>query len=622
MQSELRQPAVVELSLSCVMALALSVGIATGIGEALEYLTLWHFGVPQLLWVTPLFDAVLFALIGLALWMVSRALRRFSADWPIFLFAWAAFYDWSRVIVVSSKWRYVALVVSCLAARIVASWSGRAMRLRAKPLWKVTCALATTLLICGIGLGAYLSIQEQRSIERLRPAAGSPNILLIIVDTLRADHLPTYGYSRPTAPYLDQLAKQGVVFDNAIATSSWTLPSHASMLSGWYPHEHGAENDGLSIRATAPLVPAVFSERGYRTGAFSANGYFFCRRFGFGRGFAHFEDDYPSAETLVWSTFYGRRLQTLATELRLTRILFGRKSAEEINRATLNWIGESDDKPFFVVLNYFDVHPPYMPPEPFRSRFMRPGARITRNQLNKTRFLPAQQRQNEIDAYDSAIAYVDSQIHDLLAELQSRQFLKNTIVVVTSDHGEEFEEHGFYFHGNALYRELVRVPLIIWAEHSVPRGEHISQATSLVHLPATLLKLATGKADVKFPQASLSELWSKPSPAEWPAPMSELAQRGGSSVYLSFGQGFRSITTNEWHFIKGDKWGEELYRCCSNDIERDNLARQAAFRSVCDRLKAQLESAPAPMNESRSARKIVGDSPAQPINGRESHRAQ
>jgi arylsulfatase A-like enzyme len=586
-----------KLSLLLVLALAVSFGVVTGVVEAVGFLTLHHFAVPQLLWVVPLFDAVLFVLIGVAYWLLSRLSRYFSASWLVFVFAWVAFYDWGRVVGASPRWRYVVLVASCLAARGVTSLIARPGLLRSNLITKTACGLAAAVLLCGAGIGTYSSIQERRSIERLRPAGKGRNVLLIVVDTLRADHMPTYGYSRPTAPYLDQLATQSVVFDNAIAPSSWTLPSHASMLSGLYPREHGAEREEVPVRATVPLVSEEFSRRGYRTGAFSANGWLFSRQFGFGRGFAHFQDLYPSAWQLIWFTSYGSRVQNLVRRLGLSRNLLGRKSVEEVNRAALNWIGSSSGgRPFFVALNYMDVHCPYLPPEPFRSRFVRPGARtgyISAN-FNEFPFLQPQQRQDEIDAYDASIAYVDSQIHSLLEELRRRGVLKDTIVVITSDHGEEFEEHGFYSHGNALYRELVHVPLLVWSERDLPKGMHISQPVSLVHLPATFLKLATGEAATGFPQRSLSELWSSSGGAEWPSPMSELARMRTSPTFPNYRQGFRSITTSEWHYIEGTQSGEELYRCCSNRIEYDNLASQAEMRPVCDRLKAQLGTAPGP----------------------------
>src|SRR5262249_52096907 len=178
---------------------------------------------------------------------------------------------------------------------------------------------------------------ETRALSQLPVSLpGAPNVLLIVVDTLRADHLSVYGYARPTSPNIDRLAGNGLLFRNAVSASSWTLPSHASMLTGLYPHSHGAEaedNLGTGFRTLAEALSA----EGYRTAGFSANGTF-SRRRGFGRGFIHFEDDFQNLPGMSRETAFGYRLEEILSRLHLLDDKPGRLRAEQINRSALHWI--------------------------------------------------------------------------------------------------------------------------------------------------------------------------------------------------------------------------------------------------------------------------------------------
>jgi len=578
-------------SFSRMLALAGSAGMVIGFVEALGRLSIQHFGVAQFLWAAPLGYLFLFLPLGMAAWACGRLSHQIPISWIVFIFAWIGLYDWGSMLTNFPRWRYLVFVGSCLLARAIApricrsSWFGAASR------WKSISWAVVVLLLYAVVFGSYSAIRERRQIEALKPNEHGKNVLFIVIDTLRADHLPTYGYPQPTAPYLAQLANQGIVFENAIAPSSWTRPSHASMLSGLYPHEHGTESGDSRLSNSVPVIPEEFLRLGYRTAVFSSNTDNFTREFGFGRGVVHFEDLYPSLFRLLNSTHLVKSLGRWMYRHNLASNVPGRRPAEEITQAALRWT-RSKSTPFFVMLNYSDIHSPYVPPQPYRSKFVRPGAKTGRiwagfGQISLTQ----PQRQDEIDAYDASIAYVDAQIQELLQGLRSAGLLKNTIVVITSDHGEQFDEHGLYLHGNGLYRQLLWVPLVIWEEHSLPQGLQISQPVSLVHLPSTFLRLATGGTAAEFQQRSLSELWSgELSGAAWPSPIAELAALQWNPKYPNYRQGFKSIVTSEWHYIRGDKSGEELYRC-ADGIERDNLATQPAFRPVCDRLKAQLEVA-------------------------------
>jgi arylsulfatase A-like enzyme len=203
--------------------------------------------------------------------------------------------------------------------------------------------------------------------------------------------------------------------------------------------------------------------------------------------------------------------------------------------------------------------------------------------------LTPQQRQAEMDAYDGAIQYVDTEMGDFLQQLHQRGLDKNTLVVITSDHGEEFNEHGFMDHLNALYRELIHVPLVFWEPGTVPAGVRIPEPISTVSLPSTLLSLAYNGSSA-LPGMSLSTLWTNPGRKRQVMPVvSELIQAKLTPLFPNYYGPLTSITTPQWHYISGGKAGEELFRCCTNAPELDDLANTAEGKRVCQTFKKELE---------------------------------
>ncbi len=388
----------------------------------------------------------------------------------------------------------------------------------------------TVAIIIAIQGGGWLT-EKVKTSNLPSAASGAPNVIVIVVDTLRADHLSSYGYERDTSPFMDSLAAEGVRFENAISPSSWTQPVHASMLTGRYTYEHQAETTPLDD--TYPTIGEVMQANGYRTAAFSANTLFFTRRQGHGRGFLHFEDSYQSvADAFLNSSLYGFLFDFYGLRKALnyegvpTRVL-----ASDINDAVLNWVDRDDEKPFLVFMNYFDVHDPYTPPEPYRSKYAsvpNPGGLINGFMERYSPSLTPEQIQTEIDAYDGSIAYVDDQIKALFSELEGRGLLENTIVIVTSDHGESFGEHGILQHSASLYLDEIHVPLIVWAPGQVPAGKTVETPVTITALPSTILSLVNA-ADDPFPGPSLAILISGEAPADWPDPISELAQMNGAA---------------------------------------------------------------------------------------------
>ncbi|NUQ83852.1 MAG: sulfatase [Anaerolineales bacterium] len=590
-----------------IFTLAIAIGLIAGLVEGVLFLSLhraelltwrlqnraiWY----ETLWIAPLVDFVLFTLAGgffaLASWLFPRVPVKKIA-WFVFVFL--AVFDWAFIILFG---RISLIAILILAAgssfQVFNSFLKReaviSLQLQ-KSLPRL--AVVTIALLVAIQGGGWLN--ERIRISSLPEAnADAPNVIVIVVDTLRADHLSSYGYDRDTSPFMDSLAAEGVRFENAISPSSWTQPVHASMLTGRYTYETQAETQPLDD--TYPTIGEVMQASGYRTGGFSANTLFFTRRQGHGRGFMHFEDNYQSVPDAFFNSslygyifdFYGLR-KVLNYEGVPTRVL-----ASDINRSVLDWIDRDTNKPFFVFMNYFDVHDPYTPPEPYRSKYAsvpNPGGLVNGFMERYAPSLTPEQIRSEIDAYDGSISYVDDQIKNLFGELETRSLLENTIVIVLSDHGESFGEHGLLQHSASLYLDEIHVPLIVWNPAYIPAGKTIDAPVSLTSLPSTILSLVNAK-DNPFPGPSLATLmFSDEIPADWPDPISELAKmEGAAEVNPSTHGAMKSVVGAEMQYIHHEAFGEELYNWREDPQETNNLVNDPAAREALSGFRLYLKT--------------------------------
>lgn len=299
-----------------------------------------------------------------------------------------------------------------------------------------------------------------------------PNVLLISIDTLRADHVSSYGYPRQTTPTLDRLAAQGVRFLHAYSQSEHTNPSHSTMLTGLYPRSHGVTNNRTMLPAETVTIPERLAALGYRTaGAVSV--YHLGPVWNMNQGF---QDFYPTGGD--------RRRGGTTTDI------------------ALEWLIEQRQEPFFMWVHYFDPHAPYLPSYPYNMLYdgTSPAApyRLPMQALDQPddwleRYgdwpPPVEDVAEVIAQYDGAITYADTQVARLLAYLEEQELSDRTIVAVTSDHGEGFGEHGVAFDHFGLYEEMVHVPLIIQAPGRLPRGQEVEDLVSLVDLGPTLFEL-------------------------------------------------------------------------------------------------------------------------------------
>jgi len=321
------------------------------------------------------------------------------------------------------------------------------------------------------------------------------NVVLISMDTLRADHVGAYGYPRPTTPNVDRVASRGVVFENAIAQSSWTRPAHMSMLTGLYPAEHGflRLSDRKRLPEATATIASVLSEHGWRTVAFTG-GLNVAPDFGFDIGFEAYRTD-------------GRSY---------------RDSADDV----VGWLREHRAEKFFLFLHAYDAHTPYHSEDEDR-RALGLGPSVDPNGFRRAcKQRNAIRMKRYVDAYDAAIHHGDRYVGAVLSVLDELALTDRTIVVFTSDHGEEFLEHGRCFHITTLYREVLHVPLVV-AGPNIPARRVTGLVPASVAIGATLLDLV-GVGGDPLPGPSLAATLVG-APAHFDAVISETdrSQRGG-----------------------------------------------------------------------------------------------
>ncbi|MFO0953710.1 MAG: sulfatase-like hydrolase/transferase [Isosphaeraceae bacterium] len=464
--------------------------------------------------------------------------------------------------------------------------------------------------VAGVSLGSHL-LREPWAIALVPPIASAgpdaPNVLLVVLDTVRADRLSLYGYPRPTTPNLERLARRGVTFTQARSTAPWTLPSHSSLMTGRWHHELSVGID-RPLDAEPQTLAEFLSANGYATAGFVANTMYCGAEAGLDRGFARYDDHDLSPAGVLWTTAVGRRV--------LCRFFwpqddragehpwdFYRKTASDIRTDLLSWLdGQQDsDRPFFAFLNIFDAHNPYIPPAGFPRPFgTEPKTPADRNVLNRwfimdKSTLTQPQRQAVSDAYDDCLAYIDGQIAGLLDDLDQRGKLANTLVVITSDHGEHFGEHGLYGHASSLYDQEVRVPLLVLLPGGRHPGRSVSTPVSLRDVPATIADLLGLDSGPAFPGRSLTRFWphpgqpeSSPEPVlvEVEAPVHSAPNQGRSPVF----RGPMKAVVSETHvFIRNGDGREELYNASADPEEQQDLSTRPESADLVTRLRAELD---------------------------------
>jgi arylsulfatase A-like enzyme len=576
-------------------------GLAYGLAEAAEFCLLglvpgalaWRSGnALPIVWVAP----VVYAFVGLALamlfWALTLATRRVDGM-KVFVF----------VMLVGGAYlgaRLQGQIIAAWASLILALGIGvQLTRVFARRREQMLSMMRRTLLPLGGVVGALAIIQpmasaalERQALNRV-PAGGSgPNVLVLVADTLRADHLSGNGYARPTAR-IDRLAAEGASFVDAYSASSWTLPAHASLMTGRRMHEHRAGRESHPfLDKQFPTLAEILGRAGYVSGGFVANTFWCGRQTGLDRGFVHYEDFYTKLGDALARTVLGRLLVYEALPHLGELDIPGRKSAADINDHLLRWIDGLGGRPFFVFANYMDVHGPYIPPPDYDGRYAgskldrRLGSEIELGALNEdTRVPDPATLRASIDRYDESLFYLDEQIGRLLDELARRGLLDRTIVVFTSDHGENFGEHDLIYHGHSLYQEQIRIPLIVRYPSRIRGGARESRPIGLEEIPSLLVELA-GVTENPFPRYS-----SSPGQAADPdnVAVSEVGRRRGvPDTWPTATGGLASVQTERWQLIVNDSGTAELYDLATDPKQANNLAQDSAHADTLAKLRVRL----------------------------------
>jgi arylsulfatase A-like enzyme len=469
--------------------------------------------------------------------------------------------------------------------------------------WAVPILLLVFPLYGWVRYAVRGRLERQAMADRGAAPATAPNVLLLVLDTVRAWDLSFQGYWRPTTPKLQRWLERGVVFERALAPGPWTTPSHATMFTGLQPTEVTASWDSPLDEKPSTLAEQ-FRASGYATAGFVGNYRYAGSASGLERGFDHYEDYPVTVEQGFRSAQLPARVFTLgnvAEQLGKRRLIQGGKDAIDVNTEFLRWLDRSRPatRPFFAFLNYFDAHAPYTPPRPWDSTFAGRDLETVNRYWSRMEEvfgpgpLPRQFLQETHDAYDGGIAYLDFQIDSLLTQLESRGLLHNTVVIITSDHGEHFGEHGLIQHGNSLFLPLLHVPLGFYAPTLLPPGVRIQAPVSLRDLAATILELAS------VPRGSVPGR----SLLEWIRPTAELQRSDTLLAAVDYHRllpkwpvspvlrgDMRSIVLDSLHYIHNGDGVEELYHLGRDSRETRNLAGLPEFQPDLERHRAALKA--------------------------------
>lgn len=309
-----------------------------------------------------------------------------------------------------------------------------------------------------------------------RPAPPT-NLVLISIDSLRADHLGCYGYARPTSPSIDELARDGILFRRAYSTSSWTLPAHLSLLASLYPEEHGVVDGTRALGPEAQLLPEVLSAAGYRSVGV-VSGPYLESGWGYDQGWEEYDDRLALPSDRV-----GKNAS------------HGVINSPEVHAAVLEKLDRLGAGPFFLFVHYWDVHYDYLPPPPYDALFDPDySGTVTGREFESNPAIGPDMAPRDLEhvvaLYDGEIRWVDSWIGELVAELRRRGLLDRTAIVLTSDHGDEFFEHGQKGHQKNLFEPVLRVPLIVRPPEGGARGVRSDALASLVDVAPTLAALS------------------------------------------------------------------------------------------------------------------------------------
>ena len=290
-----------------------------------------------------------------------------------------------------------------------------------------------------------------------------PNVLLIVIDTLRADHLGCYGYEKTTSPNIDKFSKTGVQFQNVYCQMPTTGPSHASIFTSRYPRNHGVLKNGWILSDTFQTIAEILKSNGYTTSAIISS-FVLSSQFGYSQGFDNYDEAFPKGSSTYRGKFWeGRKLEGEFDQ-----------RADIATRKAINWMRQNSTGKFFLWVHYFDPHSPYDPPQPYVKDFLRKDMSPIKKIVAK---------------YDGEIRFVDDEVGKLLNEVESLGLDSNTLIIITSDHGEGLGQHGWMEHGMFLYDEQTRIPLIMRFPDLIPENRTINTVIESIDIAPSILDM-------------------------------------------------------------------------------------------------------------------------------------
>lgn len=439
--------------------------------------------------------------------------------------------------------------------------------------------------------------------------AKPPNILLVVMDTARADHLSCYGYPRQTTPALDALAGEGTLFENACTPAGWTLPAHASLFTSLYPSAHGLNRVGDRLAEGVPTVAERLARLGYRTVGITNNA-FIGKLSGLCRGFETFIE--PTAPLSGVRPAIVRKAGR-----RLHRLLFGQRwdiGASRTAALALRQMaagGKRDRRPFFMFLNFMEPHQTYGAPASYRLMFV-DGDRERAEAIPQdvagflTRAFTLSEEELALlrGLYDGQLRYLDLHLGEMLARMRRLGLLDETVVVITSDHGENLGEHGLMGHLFSLHETILRVPLIVRHPAAFAAGARSQQPINLVDVAPTLLELAGAAPDPTLQGRSFAqepEVPGRASIAEYINPQLDLLRRRFPAFDCSvYDRELRAIRQGRFKLIWSSRGDHALHDLSRDPGERENLIE--SHPEVAGRLAGELAAWAAALTPAASAR--------------------
>jgi arylsulfatase A-like enzyme len=467
--------------------------------------------------VAPLYGTIVYGLlsipiavvIGIAGWIVLRGALRFTSGLKLFyLYGMALFALW--IAVVSRYWFFRDVFhekppspqlltviflggagVVCLILGVVLVTSSsrlgfiRSVLRTSRMLVSVLLILIAGVIVAGLLPAVTTQDDTQDFPGRAIAATGRPNVLLIIVDALRGDRLPCYGYGNIQTPAINSFVNDSIVFEQAYAQASWTRPSFATIYSSLYPSTHNTKYKTSSLPDSVITLAEVLRDAGYVTGGFANNPHV-TTEFNFDQGYDQYT--YLSPDYFFYATASASEL-AMYKQLRVIRERFAVKwkkvehyyqDAQVVTDFALSWLEEHGDKPFFLSLHYMETHDPYFA-HPYSGEAY---ARVA-NPNPSGEMAPRYSL-----LYDREIEYLDTHLDRLFRALKRRGQYESMLIVLTSDHGEEFYEHGGWWHGQTLYEEQVRIPVIVKLPYKTKAGDRRKDLVRHLDIAPTVALLA------------------------------------------------------------------------------------------------------------------------------------